>query len=216
MWFLLQKRCLIKILKITSTCLRCVCITHFPVLQLLYMGWISLPPSHCSILLWELFLRRLWILYFLFFSLALIDWRVIFSRVPLGTSLRRAQCLKAWNRCEDLMQSCRIISGLLGSLPCNHLNGLPRVVSALGICIKKPTGNRISITACFPFSKSHIFGERISPFLCQNKCCACYSISVFTGGFQSEEWQLSDINRLNVWWLNRFSIAFHSLTMIWK
>lgn len=75
--------------------------------------------------------------FFFFFLLALIDWCVIFSSVPLGTVLHTAQCLKAWNHCEDLMQSCRIISGLLGSFPHNHLNGFPRVVSAIGIRMQK-------------------------------------------------------------------------------
>lgn len=137
-------------LKITSTCLQpCMYNYNSPMLQ--YVCRLNLTRSRLSALHYSL--SYFWngcVSFFFFFLLALIDWCVIFSSGPLGTVLHRAQCLKAWNHCEDLMQSCRIISGLLGSFPHNHLNGFPRVVSAIGVCMQK--GNLISITAYFSFS----------------------------------------------------------------
>lgn len=127
------------------------------------------PPSHLS----PITFKAISEIAEIFFSwLALIDWLDIFSCVPLSLTLHRAQCLKTWNHCEDLMQSCRIIFGLLGSLSYNHLNGLPWVVRALGIYMKKME-NLISITAYFPFSphKATFLVNASALFPCQNKSC---------------------------------------------
>lgn len=75
-----------------------------------YIGLISLLLMSVLDITVKLFLKWLYIFFF-----AGLNWLV--CHIPLGSVFHWMQCLKAWNHHEDLMQSCRIISGLWDPFP---------------------------------------------------------------------------------------------------
>lgn len=67
----------------------------------------------------------------------------------------KALCLKAWNHCEDLdVKPQNYYQELSGPFPYNYLNGFPRVMSAIGICVGDKISEILLASPHFSFSQS--------------------------------------------------------------